>query len=201
MDRLSNLLSFGHLHLLREMLLDQVDVKDTLLDVGCGTGQFAIQCAQKNIKVTALDISSTMIEIASRAAKNKDVTDKIDFICSDVSSAIIERKFDVITFVYVIDVIPTYPEAVAVVNSAKVWLKPGGRIIIADETLQEKIILRHVVRLIRDPFFRFLSMKTNNKYHEIFDPPHILRDAGLTDIEQIKVSGGYFGLTIGYKKD
>jgi len=200
MDGLSNLISLGRLHLLRKMLLDQLDPEDVLLDVGCGSGIFATQCAKKHLRVTAMDVSSTMIEIAKEEAMINGVSDRIDFICSDVLKANMDRKFDVITLVYVIDIIPTYPEAVAVVDFANKWLKPGGRIIIADETLQEEILLQHIIKLIRGPFFRILSKKTNNKFHEIFDPVQILRDAGLIDIIQIKAPGGYLGLSIGYKK-
>ena len=37
---------------------------DTLLDVACGTGEYAIFCAQKIKSVCGVDLSSKMIEVA-----------------------------------------------------------------------------------------------------------------------------------------
>ena len=39
---------------------------DTLLDIACGTGEYAIYCAQKIKKVCGVDLSSKMIEIAKK---------------------------------------------------------------------------------------------------------------------------------------
>jgi ubiquinone/menaquinone biosynthesis C-methylase UbiE len=42
--------------------------KDTLLDVACGTGEYAIFCAQKIEKVCGVDLSNKMIEVAKKNA-------------------------------------------------------------------------------------------------------------------------------------
>ncbi|MCD4669957.1 MAG: methyltransferase domain-containing protein, partial [Actinomycetia bacterium] len=41
---------------------------DTLLDVACGTGEYAIFCAQKIKEVCGVDLSSKMIEVARKNA-------------------------------------------------------------------------------------------------------------------------------------
>ena len=42
--------------------------KDTLLDVACGTGEYAIYCAQRIREAHGVDLSEKMIEVARRNA-------------------------------------------------------------------------------------------------------------------------------------
>lgn len=55
-----------------EKLLNRIelDSNDSVLDIGCGNGVITIPLAQKAIKVTAMDISSKMLEILKKNAKD-----------------------------------------------------------------------------------------------------------------------------------
>lgn len=55
-----------------EKLLNRIelDSNDSVLDIGCGNGVITIPLAQKAIKVTAMDISSKMLEILMKNAKD-----------------------------------------------------------------------------------------------------------------------------------
>src|SRR5664280_852198 len=59
-DELENTLVFKHLGGVRGK---------TVLDVGCGTGLYSIRLSEGGADVTAVDISSKMIEIARRKAQ------------------------------------------------------------------------------------------------------------------------------------
>ena len=56
---------------------------DTLLDVACGTGEYAIFCAQKIKNVCGVDLSSKMIEVAGKNAGELKL-ENISFIAQDV---------------------------------------------------------------------------------------------------------------------
>lgn len=56
---------------------------DTLLDVACGTGEYAIFCAQKIKNVCGVDLSSKMIEVAKKNARDLKL-ENISFIAQDV---------------------------------------------------------------------------------------------------------------------
>ncbi|MFZ4671569.1 MAG: class I SAM-dependent methyltransferase [Flavobacterium sp.] len=67
----------------------------TLLEINCGTGEDAIWLAQKNIVVTATDISSQMIEIG----KSKSNLNNLNFIQTDINeikNQFSNEKFDLI---------------------------------------------------------------------------------------------------------
>jgi len=56
---------------------------DTLLDVACGSGEYAIFCAQKINKVCGVDLSSKMIEVARENARELKLVN-ISFVAQDV---------------------------------------------------------------------------------------------------------------------
>jgi len=57
--------------------------EDELLDVACGTGDFAIFCAKRIKRVHGIDISQGMIELAQKKAQANGLTN-ISFECHDV---------------------------------------------------------------------------------------------------------------------
>jgi ubiquinone/menaquinone biosynthesis C-methylase UbiE len=66
----------------------------TVLDLGCGNGQFAKYCVDNGAtKVTAVDISKNMIEQANIENKHK----KIEYICTPIEDLELKnQKFDII---------------------------------------------------------------------------------------------------------
>ncbi|MFX1258280.1 MAG: class I SAM-dependent methyltransferase [Promethearchaeota archaeon] len=60
-----------------------LDLNDCLLDVACGSGEFAVFCAKKLKYVYGLDLSDKMITLAEKKAKIKNLTN-VQFICTDV---------------------------------------------------------------------------------------------------------------------
>ena len=75
-------------------LLDLVDIKkgSSILDVGCGTGRITnLLYKYSNNDVTAIDLSTNMIDIAKEKYKNQK---QITFICDDFMTHKFDKKFD-----------------------------------------------------------------------------------------------------------
>ncbi|KYC45889.1 MAG: putative cobalt-precorrin-6Y C(15)-methyltransferase (decarboxylating) [Candidatus Methanofastidiosum methylothiophilum] len=66
-----------------EDALKLIDIKkeDTLIEIGCGTGEFCIEAAKRCKKVIALDVSKNMLEYAKNKAIKRGVIN-ISFINS-----------------------------------------------------------------------------------------------------------------------
>ena len=59
------------------------DLSSPILDVGCGTGRYAIKIAKKGLEVVALDIGSEMLKKTMRKAKKRQVSGKINLVLAD----------------------------------------------------------------------------------------------------------------------
>ena len=59
----------------------------TILDIGCGSGRISLALAEKGAKVTGIDYSSQMIELANeyliKYEANTDTKSNVEFICCD----------------------------------------------------------------------------------------------------------------------
>jgi len=65
------------------MLVESGEVKPSkTIDLGCGTGNYAIYLASIGFEVTGIDISESAIKIAKRNAKKKGI--KCNFLVADV---------------------------------------------------------------------------------------------------------------------
>lgn len=85
--------------ILTEEVLNQIKINKykKILDMCTGSGCIAISVAKdSDVEITASDISDKAIEIAKKNSKANNITDKINFIVSDMFSNISEQKFDII---------------------------------------------------------------------------------------------------------
>ena len=69
-----------------------------ILDLCTGSGDIAISLAKyiDNIQITALDISSKAIDIATKNARINNVEDRITFVESNLFDSLAEEKYDII---------------------------------------------------------------------------------------------------------
>jgi demethylmenaquinone methyltransferase/2-methoxy-6-polyprenyl-1,4-benzoquinol methylase len=103
----------------------------TVLDLACGTGDIAFDLARRlpGARVTGLDASPAMIELAE-ARRGGMQAEGMNFVVGDMSSlALPDASFDVVTAGYGFRNVPDH--RVALREAARV-LKPGGRLITLD---------------------------------------------------------------------
>lgn len=87
-EKVTNLLPFKLLH--RKVLsqLKLYNLKDSLLDVGCGSGNLIIQVAKKypSLDLIGVDLSSEILELAKKKAVENNLNEKIVFKIGSVES-------------------------------------------------------------------------------------------------------------------
>lgn len=97
----------------------------TILDIGCGTGGHALILAKRGYRVTGIDRSDSMLDIAKTKAKDSGL--EIEFIKGDLTNISIDRKFDAIICMFAVMSYQISNSAVAAVcRLAKESIAPEG---------------------------------------------------------------------------
>jgi SAM-dependent methyltransferase len=112
----------------RELVLEMLEPHpgQNLLDLGCGTGLYAVDLARQGLQVTGLDISSAMLEKAR--SKSRRLGLDINFIQGDATSLPFDdQTFDSVLSVAAFEFIPQ-PEKF--IREALRVVKNGGKVVI-----------------------------------------------------------------------
>jgi ubiquinone/menaquinone biosynthesis C-methylase UbiE len=110
-----------------------IQVDGEYLEVGCGTGRFTAPLAEKDVRLTSVDISEEMLESTRRRLTQVGVVDAVTLQQMDARSMEFpDSTFDVIVSMNVLNHVPEYERVVS--EMARV-LRPGGSIVIGVPSL------------------------------------------------------------------
>jgi ubiquinone/menaquinone biosynthesis C-methylase UbiE len=97
-----------------------------VLDLGCGTGSLSLLAAEQGHRVTGVDLSQAMIELARAKLAGRDAV----FLVGDAAAPPVgERRFDV---VLVRHVLWALPDPAGVLRHWTGLLRPGGRLVLVE---------------------------------------------------------------------
>ena len=100
----------------------EIEVK-SILDLGCGTGRHDIEFAKKRYKVTGIDQSETMLDIANKESSNENTR----YIKGDARYLELNEKFDaVVSLFHVASYQTSNDDLVNYFKTASKHLKKGG---------------------------------------------------------------------------
>jgi ubiquinone/menaquinone biosynthesis C-methylase UbiE len=121
----------NHYH---SFLLKQLPTKgNTVLDIGCGTGEFSRLLAQRFDIVVAIDLSPKMIEVAKQRSQHYR---NIDFQVADI----LQWRFPLEQFEAIASIATFHHLAVKnLLPNLKAALKPGGKLVILDLLEHENV--------------------------------------------------------------
>jgi len=108
-----------------------LDASATVIDVGCGTGAFALHAASHCRKVYAVDVSKAMLDLARRKAKEANV-DNIEF-CHGGFLTYEHRAepADAVVSTVALHHLPDFWKSVGLYRLSQM-LRPGGRFYLFD---------------------------------------------------------------------
>lgn len=143
--------------IVRDRLLEVAEPlrDDHAVDLGAGTGFVTIPLAEMVSSVIAVDLIEEMLESAAEEAKKRGLGN-LETVTSDiVEFDLDDASVDLVVSSYALHHL-TDEDKVAVVDKARRWLRPGGRIVIADMMFgrgarpeDRRIIVDKVRRLAR----------------------------------------------------
>ncbi|NNF97449.1 MAG: class I SAM-dependent methyltransferase [Halobacteria archaeon] len=107
----------------------EIEIK-TLFHLGCGAGGNDY-IFKKYFKVTGIDISDGMLEIA------KKINPEVTYLHGDMRSIELNERFDAVAIPDSIDYMTSLPELRSAISTACKHLKPGGVLLIVAKTREE----------------------------------------------------------------
>jgi 2-polyprenyl-3-methyl-5-hydroxy-6-metoxy-1,4-benzoquinol methylase len=161
-------------------------------DFGCGSGEMACRLGRMGYRVTGLDVSPDLIEVARERAKMEGVEDRVQFIVADGASAnLTDGAFDAVLAMSVVHHMPINDA----LNALERLLRPGGRVAFLEpvaysQTLQR---LRDRAPVEKDvsPDERQLSREEVTYIGERFEIEAIRHFHLLTRLRRLMPGGGF----------
>jgi SAM-dependent methyltransferase len=119
----------GEAKFIAQLLKNYAPNTQSILELGCGTGNHALLLAKEGYQVHGVDFSQEMLQQANTRISqiSQELTSKIVFSQGDIRTIRLEQQFDaVISLFHVISYQITNQDLEAAFATAKAHLKPGG---------------------------------------------------------------------------
>jgi putative AdoMet-dependent methyltransferase len=132
-----------------ELILESLRVKPehVLIDLGTGTGAFALQAARHCAKVYAVDVSRVMLEYAKRKAEKAGVSNIVfchgGFLTYSHAAPPVDACVTNTAFHH----IPDFWKGIALQRLNRM-LKDGGQLYLSDVIFEDKNVLENISRFI-----------------------------------------------------
>ena len=108
----------------------------TILDLACGDGHYAKKFYQQNpLKIVGVDISEEMIRLAKPTPDGK-----VEYIVGDASQLNLDKKFDIVTGIYLLNYAQTEEELDKFVKVIKQHLNNDGMFIGINSYMSKEIV-------------------------------------------------------------
>ena len=160
--------------------LADLDEESTILELGCGTGIYAIHWLKPSVKFYGLDISKGMLRIA--AAKIKSESDKTLFLEGDAENLPFkDASFDAVLSVNTIEHLDDVP---LTLKEMKRVCRDGGKIVLSVPNGNFSAQCGgKLISLLKRFLIRFLRVKNLTKPHRTYYLTH--RDFTMGDFTQL----------------
>jgi ubiquinone/menaquinone biosynthesis C-methylase UbiE len=126
---------------------------DQVIDLGCGTGQLSLPLAERGARVLAIDVSAEMVRRLRDNALGRSLTG-LEVLATPIENlSLPAQSVDLVVTSYALHHLRDADKD-RLVAAAYHWLRPGGRLLIADMmfgrggTSQDRAIIKSKVRAL-----------------------------------------------------
>lgn len=194
-DRGMRLLTLGRIDAIkREIASVWVESGHAVLEIGCGAGTLAAMMTDRGARVTAIDVSNPMLKVAQ---KNAPEAELLHMTAAEIEKLGAER-FDRIVSTLVFSEL-SEDELDCVLRTAAVLLKPGGKMVVADEVLPDRIGRQIASAFLRWPLAAITFLLTQNTTHALIRFEARLEQAGYRIVAQKRYLLGTLALLVAEK--
>lgn len=174
-----------------------------ILDIGCGTGGVALACAARGAVVVGIDVNAGMLEVARSKPLPTAAGGSVEWL--ELGAVEIEDRFGPDSFDAAVSCLCfselSPQEQGYVLRVVHSRLKPGGRLVIADEVLPATPRGRCWYRLRRWPIAVVTYALTQTTTRPVAELAERVRAADFTDVEQTRPWSNDFAIVCARRRE
>ena len=193
-DRGIRLLSRGAIDGVYERVADvAASPRRRVLDVGCGTGNLAIACADRGARVVGIDNDAGMLEVAREKAGSRRGPGSLEFVelsAMELEDRFVLRSFDAAVSCLLFSEL-TADERTYVLATLRRLVKPGGVVVIADEVMPETLAARTWWRVKRAPLVGLTWLLTQTTTRALAGLETLFDQAGFSAASSERLPGDF----------
>ncbi|NIA14516.1 MAG: methyltransferase domain-containing protein [Nitrospiraceae bacterium] len=162
-DRGMRLLTLGRIdRIKREIASIWVEPGNDVLEIGCGTGTLAALMTERGAHVLGIDVSEPMLAVARESAPRAEFRHMTATEIDQLGAERFDRIVATLSFSELSE-----GELEYVIGASAGILKPGGKLVVADEMPASRWWQRSVARLVRWPLAALTFLLTQNTTHAL----------------------------------
>jgi ubiquinone/menaquinone biosynthesis C-methylase UbiE len=193
------LLSLGHINRVYDRVAGLARGPD-VLDLGCGTGNMAVRLAGLGLRVTGVDLSPEMLDVARRKIPPGTVVRLMQTSAMELVDHFPAGSFDTIVSILLLSELSEAEQRLAL-RQCCCLLRPGGRLILADEVPASTLVRRMLHNLVRMPLCAVTYVLTQASTSPVVDLEAKLVEAGFMVIGKESDRLGDFALVEAEKRE
>jgi demethylmenaquinone methyltransferase / 2-methoxy-6-polyprenyl-1,4-benzoquinol methylase len=214
-DFLNHLLSFGIDRYWRRKAVEKISEScknPVIIDAATGTGDLAIEAVKLNpVKITGIDISEKMLEIGRQKIKARNLGNVIEFIkCDSENICFEDNTFDAAMVAFGVR---NFRDPVKGLSEMRRVVRNGGIVVVLEFSKPDGFIFKNVYNFYFRYFLPFIGdlFSRRRKAYKYLNESvmkfpekekfiQMMRESGLSEIKQTRLTRGIASIYTGVKK-
>lgn len=201
-DRRMEIASRGRVRAAKGAVAAEVSSGQQVLEIGCGTGELGAMMCARGASVEGFDLSPSMVEVARRriAAEGLDPQMTVRQMGVDGMDELPGARYDVVVATLVLSELSDDERRFALRNAARV-LRPGGRLVVADEARPRSPGRRALHAAVRAPMVAATYLVSRSSTHPLCDLAAEVDAVGLSVQREERSHGDAFLVLVAEKPE
>ena len=171
-----------------------------VLEIGCGAGGLAFMCLDRGAVVDGFDLNPKMVDVVRKRIASGHLENKLHVqqMGVDGMDKFPGSTYDVVVSTLALSELSDDERRYALKHAFRV-LRPGGRIVIADEVVPRTAGRRILYKLIRMPMLMVTFLVSGDATRPVSELSKELTAAGFTLKNEARSQGDAFAIVLGLK--
>jgi cyclopropane fatty-acyl-phospholipid synthase-like methyltransferase len=196
MDKVSR----GRVRAVKEAVAAEIPPGSHVLELGCGTGELAAMMIGRGATVDGFDLNPAMLAAAERRIEAENLGDRLSvrLMGVDGMDRLPDGAYEAVVATLVLSELSDGERLFAIKNAARV-LRPGGRLIVADEVVPRGRGRRTLQALLRWPLLALTYLVSRASTRPLPNLTDELAAAGLKVDRETRSHGDALALVIAHR--